>query len=66
MTATNAKTEAIANADAHTSNAGLPTYSELIAFVQSTRTAGMLAACSSHVVPEYAKEAARLLDKIRD
>lgn len=29
-----AKTEAIANADAHSSNVGLPTYSELLAVVR--------------------------------
>lgn len=63
---TAAKKEAIANADAHTSNAGLPTYSELIAFVQRMNTVGGLSYCSSHVVPEYAKDAARLLAKITD
>lgn len=31
-----AKAEAIANADAHTNNAGLPTYSELVAALRAT------------------------------
>lgn len=62
----NPKLEAIANADAHTSNAGLPTYSELLDFAQRMKIVGGLSYCSSHVVPEYAKEAARLLARIAD
>lgn len=63
---TAAKKEAIANADAHTGDAGLPTYSELLDFVQHVRTIGLLSACSSHIIPTYATEAARLLAKISD
>lgn len=36
MEAGDPKVEAIANADAHTNNAGLPTYSELVAALRAT------------------------------
>ncbi|MCS6496742.1 hypothetical protein [Burkholderia thailandensis] len=36
----NAKTEAIANADAHLNDAGLPTYSELAAALRAMSDAG--------------------------
>lgn len=59
-----AKTEAIANADAHTNNANLPTYSELLAFVQKARTAAGLMASSSSAMPEFGRDAAALLARI--
>lgn len=57
------QTEAIANADAHTSNAGLPTYSELLACIQYAAMVGRLAA-SNNGQPEYSRRADALLARI--
>lgn len=51
-----AQVEAVANADAHTSNAGLPTYSELLEMVKE---------CEVILTGEGGHEGGVFLDEIR-
>lgn len=53
------RTEAIANADAHLSNVGLPTYSELVALAQSA-----VGIAAWHVPANQVRDASEV-DRIR-
>lgn len=46
-----AKGEAVANADAHLNDAGLPTYSELLAAVRSARALASVSASGQAEIP---------------
>lgn len=55
------QTTAIAIADAHLNNVGLPTYSELVGFIQRLNTLAGLLPSGGAGLPEYGKEARRLV-----
>lgn len=62
--AMNAMTEAIANADAHTNNAGLPTYSELVAALRLAHQQMQKSDGESHAWHEANDSANALLARI--
>jgi hypothetical protein len=51
-----AKAEAIANADAHTNNAGLPTYSELVAALRIGKHHANMAADRAHSLASVSEQ----------